>query len=77
MVLAACGSLEMHKLWLEKWSAVQQLWLEKWSASDCCPGLQDKNGRTVAMLLAQYGSEEVQKLWLEKRLLSWAAGQEW
>ena len=45
---------------------VQKLWLEKWSASDCCPNLQDKKGRTVAMILALHGSEEVQRLWREK-----------
>ena len=39
---------------------------KKWSASNCCPKLQNKDGITVAMILARYGSEEVQRLWLEK-----------
>ena len=40
---------------------------KKWSASDCCPKLQNKDGVTVAMVLAAGScSEDVQRLWLEK-----------
>jgi len=40
---------------------------KKWSASDCCPELQNKDGVTVAMVLAAGScSEDVQRLWLEK-----------
>ena len=40
---------------------------KKWSASNCCPKLQNKDGVTVAMVLAAGScSEDVQRLWLEK-----------